>query len=75
MGLSSRSVTVDDFFKNNLVENLAALFEIDESRIRVMDVISADGARRRRSTDLSYIDVRNYLVLYRYVSKYNVKLT
>ena len=75
MGLSSRSVTVDDFFKKNLVENLAALFEIDESRIRVMDVISADGARRRRSTDLSYIDVRNYLVLYRYVSKYNDKLS
>ena len=75
MGVSSRGVSIDDFFKKNLVKNLAALFGIDESRIRVMDVISAGGARRRRSTGLSYIDVRNYLVLYRYVSKYNDKFT
>ena len=75
MGVSSQSISADDFFKKNLVKNLAALFGIDESRIRVMDVISAGGARRRRSTGLSYIDVRNYLVLYRYVPKYNDKLT
>ena len=57
MGVSSQSVTVDDFFKKNLVKNLAALFGIDESRIRVMDVISAGGARRKRSTGLTYINV------------------
>eukprot|EP00795_Rhopilema_esculentum_P009048 gene9048-16692_t len=58
MGVSSKSISGDDFFKKNLVNNLAALFGIDKSRIRVMDVISAGGARRKRSTDLSYIDVQ-----------------
>ena len=57
MGLSSKSVSTDDFFKKNLIKNLAALFGIDSSRIRVMEVVSARGARKRRSTGLSYIEV------------------
>ena len=63
--MSSQSVSVDDFFKKNLVRNLAALFGIDESRIRVMDVISAGGARRKRSAGLTYIDVSYALVYHR----------
>ena len=46
-----KPVTVDEFFEENLVQNLAALLGIDTSRIRVMNVISADSSRRRRSTD------------------------
>ena len=57
MGVSSTSVSTDDFFKKNLIKNLAALFGIDDSRIRVMDVISAGGARRKRSAGMSYIEV------------------
>ena len=60
MGVSSSAVSTDDFFKKNLVKNLAALFGIDSSRIRVMEVISAGGARKRRATGLSYVDVSIY---------------
>ena len=76
MGVSSKSVSVDDFFKKNLVNNLAALFGIDKSRIRVMDVISAGGARRKRSADLSYIDVRLHVITYLLISfTHDVNLT
>ena len=60
MGVSTSAVSTDDFFKKNLVKNLAALFGIDSSRIRVMEVISAGGARKRRATGLSYVDVSIY---------------
>ena len=50
-------MTVDDFFEENLVQNLAALLGIDKSRIRVMNVISADSSRRRRSTDDMVVEV------------------
>ena len=67
MGVSSKSVSTEDFFKKNLVANLAALFGIDTSRIRVMEVVSAAGSKRRRrkraAADLSYVQVRRVLVL------------
>jgi hypothetical protein len=47
-----KPVTVDEFFEVNLVQNLAALLGIDTSRIRIMNVVSADGgARKRRTAD------------------------
>ena len=39
---------MDDFFKENLLNNLIALLGIDRSRIRIVDIVSADGSRRRR---------------------------
>jgi len=45
---ASTEVTVDDFFKKNLVQNLANLLGCDPSMIHVMKVISA--SRRRRAT-------------------------
>ncbi len=46
-----KPVPLDEFFEVNLVQNLAALLGIDTSRIRIMNVVSAGGARRRRTTD------------------------
>jgi hypothetical protein len=47
-----KPVTVDEFFEVNLVQNLAALLGIDTSRIRIMNVVSAEGgARKRRTAD------------------------
>ena len=46
-----KPISIDEFFEENLVENLAALLGIDKSKIRVMNVISAGGARRRRADD------------------------
>lgn len=58
MGVSEESVSTDDFFKENIVSNLAALLNIPKSKIRVMKVVSANGnRRRRRSGSLSYIEV------------------
>ena len=39
---------MDDFFKENLLNNLIALLGIDRSRIRIVDIVSADSSRRRR---------------------------
>eukprot|EP00794_Sanderia_malayensis_P001199 gene1199-572_t len=59
MGVSTTSVSTSDFFKKNLVKNLAALLGIDPSKVRVMEVISASGTRRRRATSsLSYVNVQ-----------------
>ena len=47
-----KPVTVDEFFEENLVQNLAALLGIDTSRIRIMNVVGAGGgARKRRETN------------------------
>eukprot|EP00057_Strongylocentrotus_purpuratus_P032169 XP_786826.2 PREDICTED: uncharacterized protein LOC581747 [Strongylocentrotus purpuratus] len=43
------AVEVDDFFEENLVENLANLLNIDPSQIRVVDIIS-EARRKKRST-------------------------
>ena len=52
VSLGMKPVPVDEFFEVNLVQNLAALLGIDTSRIRIMNVVSANGgARRRRTTD------------------------
>jgi hypothetical protein len=46
-----KPISIDEFFEEKLVENLAALLGIDKSKIRVMNVIGAGGARRRRAVD------------------------
>ncbi|KAJ8026005.1 Fibrocystin-L [Holothuria leucospilota] len=42
------AVEVDNFFEENLVQNLANLLDIPPSKIRVVEIISEDSARRRR---------------------------
>ena len=44
------AVSIDDFFEKNLVNNLAALLGIDESRIRIVNIVSESGKRKRRSS-------------------------
>uniref|UniRef100_A0A7M5XJA2 G8 domain-containing protein n=2 Tax=Clytia hemisphaerica TaxID=252671 RepID=A0A7M5XJA2_9CNID len=46
---STAAVSIDDFFKENLVNNIAALLGIPSSRVKFMEVISA--SRKRRDTD------------------------
>ena len=41
-------MTIDDFFKENLLSNLVQLLGIDPSRVRIVDIVSESGSRRRR---------------------------
>lgn len=42
------AVSLDQFFLNNLINNLAFVLKIDISRIRVVKIISEDSLRRKR---------------------------
>lgn len=42
------STELDDFYEEDLVDNLADYLDIDESQIRIVDVIAEDSAARRR---------------------------
>lgn len=46
--LGSKPVHLNDFFEKNLIQNLASLLNIDESRIRVVEIVNAAGGSRRR---------------------------
>ena len=46
--LGVKAVTIDDFFKENLLSNLVQLLGIDPSRVRIVDIVSESGSRRRR---------------------------
>ncbi|XP_071946022.1 fibrocystin-L-like [Antedon mediterranea] len=47
-------VDVDDFYEEDLVNNLASLLGVDESQIRVVDVVR-EGGRRKRSTEFQVL--------------------
>lgn len=51
--LGSKPVHFNDFFEKSLIENLASLLGIDESLIRVVEIVNAlgDSRRRRRDSD------------------------
>jgi plastocyanin len=51
-------ITVDEFFGENLRNNLATLLNIDKRRIRIVNVIAEDSvsSRRRRATDGIQVD-------------------
>ena len=46
-------MSVDDFFKENVVQNLASLLGIKPENIRVMQVAIAGATRKRRSVEES----------------------
>ena len=46
--LGSKPIHFNDFFEKNLIQNLASLLDIDESRIRVVEIVNAAGSSRRR---------------------------
>ena len=43
------TVSVDEFFLRNLIENLAYILNIDKSRIRIVNIIAEDSRRRRQA--------------------------
>jgi hypothetical protein len=43
-----KPVHVNNFFEKNLITNLAALLNIDRSRIRVVEIVNAAAGRFRR---------------------------
>ncbi|XP_071946075.1 fibrocystin-L-like [Antedon mediterranea] len=51
------AVSVDDFFEENLVQNLANLLGISSDRIRVVDVIREGSTRRRRRSDEVTVEI------------------
>ena len=53
LSLNLAPVTVDEFFEENLVFNLATLLGIDQSRIRIVNVISEAGNRKRQAVGMS----------------------
>ena len=56
LSLNLPPVTVDEFFEENLVFNLATLLGIDESRIRIVNVISEASSSKRQAVGTS-IDI------------------
>ena len=44
-------MSVDDFFKENVVQNLAAILGIKPDNIRVMQVVSTGATRKRRNVE------------------------
>ena len=53
LSLNLAPVTVDAFFEENLVFNLATLLGIDQSRIRIVNVISEAANRKRQAVGTS----------------------
>ena len=49
--LGSKPVHFNEFFEKNLIQNLASLLGIDESLIRVVEIVNAAGDSRRRRRD------------------------
>ena len=58
--LNLAPVTVDEFFRVNLVFNLVSLLGIDQSRIQIVEVIS-EASRRKRQSEITiiYIQIGN----------------
>ena len=45
------AVSIDDFYEENLVRNLAALLNVDSSQIRIVEIVSEASRRRRRAVE------------------------
>ncbi|XP_066933159.1 fibrocystin-L-like [Clytia hemisphaerica] len=52
---SQESLTEDEFFGENIVNNLAAFLGIPNEKIRVMEIVSASSERKRRTTEDSQL--------------------
>ena len=49
-------MTIDEFFGDNIVENLATFLKVPKEKIRVMSVVRETSSRRRRNTDSTVIN-------------------
>ena len=57
-------MSIDEFFGENIVSNIASFLNIPTSKIRVAKIVSANqGGRKKRALndDLGYVTVRNDL--------------
>ena len=53
-------LTIDEFFEENLIFNLATLLGIDESRIKIVEVISEASSRKRETAAIIiYVQIGN----------------
>ena len=52
---SQESLTEDEFFGENIVNNLAAFLGIPNEKIRVMEIVSASSKRKRRTAEDSQL--------------------
>lgn len=52
------AVSVNEFFGENLINNLVAFLGVKKSQIRIVDIIAEDSVRRRRSTHIYEYDRR-----------------
>ncbi|XP_033758550.1 fibrocystin-L-like [Pecten maximus] len=57
--LGTTSITVDEFFGEKIVSNLATFLKIDESKIRIVDVQNGASKRKKRSvgTTTYYLEI------------------
>ncbi len=44
------AIAVDEFFEENLINNLVAFLDVEPSQIRIVEIIAADSKRRKRAT-------------------------
>ena len=44
-------MTIDDFFGENIINNLATFLGVPSSKIRIVDIVSESSRRRRRQSD------------------------
>ena len=51
------AMTVEDFYGANIVENLAAFLNIPLTKVRVVNVVSESGKRRKRNSDGIKVEV------------------
>ena len=57
LGIDLPPVTVDEFFETNLIRNLAELLGIQPNRIRIVNVVSEGGTRRKRETARTRVEI------------------
>ena len=50
LSLELPPITVDEFFEANLIQNLALLFNIPKSKIRIVNAVAEDSSRKRRES-------------------------
>ena len=50
VSFSIPALSVEDFFGDSIVENLASFLNIPLTKVRVVNILSASGSRRKRSS-------------------------
>lgn len=57
ISLSMPPVTIDDFFGENIIANLAAFLGVPDSKIRIVNIVRETGSRRKRADDSVTLDM------------------